>query len=44
MYANGEGVEHNEERAKELFHIACQRADPIGCEAASQLARREPVP
>ena len=44
MYANGEGVTRDEERAKELFRLACKRADPIGCEASSQLARSEPVP
>jgi TPR repeat protein len=44
MYANGEGVARDEERARQLFQVACGRADPIGCEASSQLARREPVP
>ena len=38
MYANGEGVDRDLDRAGSLFNTACKEGDSVGCDAAKQLA------
>jgi TPR repeat protein len=44
MYANGEGVDRDQDQARELFRTACASGDEIGCDAEHQLAHRQGVP